>query len=158
MTLHNTNLLVAARRGGSSQGWRGHPCASGRVLGEGAPCQVAFDSGYEFPDVGETALPNGVLRQVTEETFNQVEPRASCGREMHVAAGMLRQPSAHTLMFVGAVVIRYQVQGETWGCLAVDLLKEPQPIHVCMLILSPSDDLSVQIVRAANSVMVPCRI
>jgi len=54
--------------------------------------QIRLDARGQLPHVRETAGTDRILRQVTKEPFDKVEPRTASGREMRLEP--LRHPPA----------------------------------------------------------------
>ena len=63
---------------------------------------------------------------------------------MNMETRMPRQPTAHALLLVGAVVVHDQVQRQDLGRLPVDLLEKAQPFDVGMMRLQARDELAVE--------------
>ena len=88
--------------------------------------EIFANGSFEFSDTREHAAADAIAGDQPEEAFDLVEPGRRCGREMHVEAGMLGQPSFDRGVFVGGVVVGDQMQVEAFGRAAVD---EPQEFH-----------------------------
>jgi hypothetical protein len=71
---------------------------------------------------------------------------------------MLGEPVPHGGMFVRSVGVGDQMQRLVPGRLAVDLLQELKPLGVGVSLLAWTDDLAVNTLSAANSVVVPLRL
>jgi hypothetical protein len=118
--------------------------------GEVSLGKIRFDGVDQFAHMTETSIANGILSQIAEEPFNEVEPRTACGGEVHVEPWVFCQPFPNAVMLVRAVVIGDQVQIKVLWSLAIDLLEKSQPIDVCVLVLGAGDDLSIQIVQCGK--------
>jgi len=59
-----------------------------------------------------------------EESFHHIQPRCRSGREVHVEARMLLQPSLHVGMLVCGIVVGDQVQRFILQRFSVDFLQE----------------------------------
>lgn len=113
--------------------------------------QVAFgkvgkDGVGQFLYGGEAAGGDAV-GQIAEEPLNQIEPRRRGWREVHMEAGMLRQPGFHLGVLVGRVVVGDQVNREILGRFPVDLPQEGQPFLMPVLLGDGRDQFAFQIVQ-----------
>ncbi len=52
----------------------------------------------------EDSAAQAVFRQVAEESFDHIQPRATGGREVHVGARAAAEPALDLLVLVGRVV------------------------------------------------------
>lgn len=74
--------------------------------------QIGFNGGDQLAYMRETVVSNGILSQIAEEAFDEVEPRAARGSEVHMKTRVCGQPSPNALVSVRAVVVGDQV----WWC------------------------------------------
>lgn len=58
---------------------------------------------------------------------------------MQVKALPLSRSSLHLVVLVRAVIVRDQVDVSAGRHLALDMLQEPQPLHMCVLVLDAKD-------------------
>lgn len=65
----------------------------------------SVDALDELLDGGGGAAADGLMGDVTEPTFDLIEPGSVGGREVHVIARMCRQPGADFGVLVGGVVV-----------------------------------------------------
>lgn len=85
---------------------------------------------FQFRHTAEDAVAQPIVRQVAEPTFDHVQPRARCGREVPVEPGMSLEPSVHFGVLVRGVVVDDQVPIEIGRRLGIDLLQELDPFLV----------------------------
>ncbi len=93
--------------------------------------------------VSEHAALEALLIEVAEESFDDVEPRAAGGYEVHVEAGMPLEPALDSLVFVGGVVVDDEMKVELTRCLLVDHPEELDPLLMPMLLHAGRDDLAL---------------
>ena len=72
--------------------------------------EPAHDRLFELPGAVETAAPNGLGSNQGEPAFDQIEPRSAGRSEVEVKPQMSGQPAFDRRMFMGAVVVTYQMQ------------------------------------------------
>ena len=63
-----------------------------------------------------------------EQSFHQVEPTSTGGREVNVVPRVPRQPVAHLSYLVRAVVVHYQMHFKAAGKVAFDLIEKPKEL------------------------------
>ncbi len=71
----------------------------------------AVDGGLKFDERAEDAALEAPLGQLGEEPFDGVDPGAAGRDEREGPAPMTREPSVHTRVFVGGVVVEDRVRG-----------------------------------------------
>ena len=59
----------------------------------------------QFGDRAEAPRQDGLLAEITEETFDHVHPGSAGGREVKMKAQMTLQPAADLLVFVRRIVV-----------------------------------------------------
>ena len=118
--------------------------------------EIVPNSGLEFGDAREHAAADTISGDQAEEAFDLIEPGRRCGREMHVEAGMLGQPSFDCGMLVGGVVVSDQVQVEAVGRAAVDEPQEFEPFLVTMALHAFADHFAGGDIEGGERVVVPC--
>src|SRR3970282_1943987 len=64
--------------------------------------QIAHDVSDQLAHAGEAAIADDNLRQLAEETLDQIEPGRTGGREMQVEARVLREPVRDAFLRVAA--------------------------------------------------------
>jgi hypothetical protein len=72
--------------------------------------KVSPDGIDQLVGASKTSRKDHVLAQITEESFDQIEPRSAGRREVEMKAGMSDQPSHHLGVFMGSVVVQNQEQ------------------------------------------------
>ncbi len=72
--------------------------------------KVSTDGINQLVGASKISRKDHGLAQITEESFDQIEPRSAGGREAEMKAGMRGQPSHHLGVFVGGAVLQNQVQ------------------------------------------------
>jgi hypothetical protein len=105
---------------------------------------VLIDGGDKFGHAGEHASAQPLGGDIAEEALNHIQPRRGGGREVHVEARMLDQPSLYGRMLVRGVVVRDQMERLVLGRFAIDLAQELQPLDLGVALLALTDDLPVQ--------------
>src|SRR5665811_413507 len=83
-------------------------------------------------NAAEGSSANSLVRKLAEEAFDEIQPRCTCRREVHMEARMLRQPCFHRRMFMGGVVVDDQVQVVVQRHLLVDPSQELEPLLMPM--------------------------
>jgi len=63
----------------------------------------------QFSDTFESSSTNSHLGDEVEPDFHLIKPRSICGRVMDMITGMSRQPALDLGMFMGSVIVNYQV-------------------------------------------------
>ena len=61
---------------------------------------ISFNGLDQFGDISKATASNLLLRYVSKEALDHVEPGSTGGSEMNMEAGMLLQPGLHRRMFV----------------------------------------------------------
>ena len=61
---------------------------------------VSFNGFDQLVDISEATASDLLLRDVSKEALDHVEPGSTGGSEMNMEAGMLLQPGLHRRMFV----------------------------------------------------------
>ena len=97
----------------------------------------------QFLNISEAVLPETLLCQFTEPSFDGIQPGTAGGREVHVEPGMPLEPALHLRMLVGGVVIHDQMQVEIGWRFRVDLLEELQPFLMPMAWHALSDEFTL---------------
>lgn len=125
--------------------------------------EVLLDISNQLSHTGEASFANAILCDVSEESLHKVEPRTACGGEVYLETTVSCQPFLYVFLLVGAVVVDDEVDVHIIGRLSVDLLEEPQPLDVCVLILGAAYDLAIKVIesgeesdRAMTSVVMGC--
>src|SRR5687767_6067741 len=90
----------------------------------------------------ERAASEHLVRQFAEPSFDEVQPRAARGDEVHVEAGMFTEPGLDARVFVRAVVVGDEVQVQIGRRLSIDLLEELDPLLMTMPRHAPGDELA----------------
>ena len=78
------------------------------------------------------AAANDPPRHEAEPTFDLVEPRAVARGEMHVVAGMPREPRPHARMFAGRIVVEDQMEVQAGGHLGVEMPEKREELLIAM--------------------------
>jgi len=91
--------------------------------------KIRFDCRYQLGNAIEATAPYTFLCEVPEPPFNKVQPRGTCGSEMHMESWMPTQPLLYLDLAVSPVVIQYQVQGNMLRELSVQLAQETQELR-----------------------------
>src|SRR5215469_15864875 len=83
------------------------------------------------------SAPHASFGHFRKQSFHQIQPTGTGGREMDVIAGMAQQPSSHLLDLVGSVVVHYQVDFKTETC--INVLEEAQKLLMAMPAVATAD-------------------
>ena|SRR5215467_426964 len=100
---------------------------------------VVIDGLDQLGDTAEGATADSLAGNFGKPAFDQVEPRTAGGSEVQMVAGMGRKPLDDRRMFMGAVIVEDQVDGQALGCLAVDFLQESEELDVTMPLHAATD-------------------
>ncbi len=103
-----------------------------------------FNGGREFRDAAKHTATQPFGGDVAEETLDHVEPGGRRGRKVHVKARLFGKPGLHLGMLMGGIVVTDEMQLFVFGCFAVGLTQEGQPLGVAVALLALADDLTVQ--------------
>ena len=112
--------------------------------------QIAHDIIGELAHAGEAPFADDILRQLSEEALDQIEPGRARRREVNMKSRMLCEPLLDTLLFVGAVVVDDQVQIQVLRRFPVDLLEETKPFDVRMARFRPRDQFAVEVIQCGK--------
>ncbi len=93
---------------------------------------VRINRGNQRRDTAEHSATNLFGRQVSKDTFHQIEPRTTGRGEVHVHPRVACQPPLDRRVCVRGIVIGDQMQGLALGDLAINQTKKPQPILMPM--------------------------
>ena len=77
-----------------------------------------------------------------EPSFDEVDPRCTCRREVHVEARTLREPTPDRRRLVGCVVIHHEMDIEMLGDLLVDRVQELLELERSMASMTFADHFS----------------
>jgi hypothetical protein len=119
---------------------------------------ISEDAFLESFEAGKDATSELILGQVAEESFDQVEPTAAGGREVKMNAPVARRPALNHRVFVGGIAVDDKVELFVGGRLAVDETQELQPFLKAVRSMQVAITLQSSVLRAANNVVVPCRL
>jgi len=89
---------------------------------------AATRSGTERKD----AAPDGLVGEIPEPPLDEVEPRARRRREVQVEPRVLLQPRVDVGVAVGTVIIKDQVDLQSFWDLPVDAAQEAQELAVAV--------------------------
>ena len=91
---------------------------------------VRFNRRNQLRDAAKDPATNLFGRQVSQNAFDQVEPRTAGGREMHVSARVAPQAPLDRGMCMRGVIVSDQMQGLVLGDLAGHQTEERQAFLV----------------------------
>ena len=100
---------------------------------------VVIDGLDQLGDTAEGATADSLAGDFGKSALDQVEPRTAGGSEVQVVAGMGPKPLHHRWMFMGAVIVEDQVNGQPLRCLALDFLQESEELDVSMPLHAATD-------------------
>ena len=90
---------------------------------------VLLDGDNQFGDAAKHAIAQAFGGEITEESFDHVEPGRRGRREMHMEPRVLGQPFFDLRMFVCGVVVADQMQRLVRWRFPVDLAQEVEPLY-----------------------------
>ena len=93
-----------------------------------------------------------------KEALNQIEPRRTRRREVHMEAAMLGKPALHGRCLMGSVVVEHEMEIEVLFHAPVDALQELDELVGTMAGMAFAMTSPLFASRAANSVVVPLRL
>ncbi len=108
---------------------------------------VLFDGSHQFRHALEHASSDSLAGQFAEETFHQVQPGRTRGREMKVEPGMLGQPLLHIGVIVRPIVVQDHVDVQALRNLAVNLAQELQKLHVPVARVARPDHFTLEYIQ-----------
>ena len=94
----------------------------------------------QFWHASEHASPDPFRGEFAEEAFDQIEPGAARGCEMHMESGMPLEPPLHLRVLVGRIVVGDEMQGFVLGGLSINQPQEGEPFRVAMARETRGDD------------------
>jgi len=103
-----------------------------------------------FLDAAKDAAAQPVLGQVAEESLDHVQPRAACGREVHVKAGMAAEPALDLGVLMGGVVVHDHVDLLFGRDDVVDDAQKLQPLLVAVPVLAHGDDIALHSIQSGE--------
>ena len=115
---------------------------------------VFLDGGVGFGDTAEYAMAETTCGDIAKEALDHVQPGSRGRRKVNCKARVFLQPFFHLGMFVRGVVIADQVQRFVFQGFPINLA-QIQPFSMTVTLLTTGDDRSVQVLSAANKVVVP---
>ena len=104
---------------------------------------ITSDGSDELLEVLEDSASDAVMGQVAEESFNHIEPRSGCRREVNMEAFVHFQPTLDSCMFVSRVVIADQIDFLVSRYGLIDHAQELQPLLMTVFLLTQAEDLSI---------------
>ena len=93
---------------------------------------IGIDFLYQFSDAAQGAALNCLLSDEPQPALDLIEPTRVGGRGAEVIAGVAREPGLDLGMFVGAVVVRDQMDVQAGRKVAVEVIKKGQKFLVAM--------------------------
>ncbi len=84
-----------------------------------------------------------LVRNFGEPAFDHVQPRTTRRYEVKMKSRVVCNPLTHRWMLVRSVVIKDQVEIETFGSFAIDFLQELKKLLVTMSFLNRCNDPSI---------------
>ena len=118
----------------------------------------AFDAANQLTHRAERTTLDGALGNEPEPALDLIEPRGIGGREVQVKPRMPDQPSFHLRVLGHGVVVEDAMNVEPRGDVGVDVREEAEELLVAMPRLALVRTSPLWMSRAANSVVVPCRM
>ena len=105
---------------------------------------IFVNGSNQILDAAKDTATDAFRREVAEESFDHVEPRTAGGSEVHVDARTSLQPALDFGVFVGSVVIRYEVNLLGVRIEFVNHLQESKPFLMAVPVVADADDSAVQ--------------
>src|SRR6266540_1201117 len=112
--------------------------------------EIFLNGGDEFFNASKVAPPQALLGEFTKPTLHQVKPGRTGGSVVHMKARMLDQPLGDIVMFMGAVIIHYQMQVQATGDLSIKFAQELQIFLMSMTRHALTDYRAVQNVEGGK--------
>ena len=97
----------------------------------------------QFIHAAKNTSSHSLVGQITKEPLHHVEPRGACGCKMKVEPRIASLPGFDFLMFVGRIVVAYDVDLLVGWSAAVDQAKERQPLLMPVLVHAPAYDFAI---------------
>ena len=131
--------------------------------------EEAVDGDLEVDNGAEDAAFQAPLRELREEALDGIEPGAGGRHEVEGEALVAAEPGAHLGMLVGGVVVEDHMDALAGRDIGLDGVEEADELLVAVALHAAPDDLALEHVqrpmtlpsstlRAANRVVVPCRL
>ena len=127
-------------------------------LGSALVGDEAVNGELQIDDGLEDAALEALARELGEEALDCVEPGCRGRGEVERPAGMSRQPLAYFRMLVGGIVIDDGMNDLSGRNLRLDRIEEADELLVAMALQVAAVTVPSRTLRAAKSVMVPCRL
>jgi len=111
---------------------------------------VILDGVDKFWNAAEHSTADAFLRDLSEPSFDQIEPGRACRNEMDLKPWVLLQPCSNLRMFVCRIVVHDQMEIKLGGCLCVDQLEEFYPFLMAVPLHARPDDLALQQLKGSE--------
>jgi len=85
------------------------------------------------------AATNAALRDLGEQSFDEVQPTRACRREVDVITRVSCQPCSHLFHLVRTVVVQHQVDVQATGEVRIDVIEKPQKLLMPVLPVTIAD-------------------
>ena len=105
---------------------------------------VIKDRRNQLLDAAEDSAAQAVFRQVAEESFDHIQPRATGGREVHVEARVAAEPALDLLVLVGRVVIHDHMDLLVLRNHVIDGAQKLQPFLMAVPVIAHGDHFAFQ--------------
>ena len=119
---------------------------------------VRANRGDEGRDTAEGAAADAFARDLSEEAFDEVQPRGSRRGEVEVKPWVLAHPRLHGRVRVRAVVVEDEMDVLLAGGLAIDLVQEGEELGMRMAGVAGVDHVALQDIEGGKQRRrpVPC--
>ena len=120
--------------------------------------EEAVDGDLEVDNGAEDAAFQAPLRELRKEALEGIEPGAGGRHEVEGEALVAAEPGAHLGMLVGGVVVEDHMDALAGRDIGLNGVEEADELLVAVALHAAPDDLAPSTLRAANRVVVPCRL
>ena len=93
-------------------------------------------------DCGVAAATDTALCDLGKQSLHQIQPASAGGREVHMIAGMAREPVPYSLNFVRSVVIHHQMHVDAGRNGGIDACQEFQELLMAVAAMGVADRLT----------------
>ena len=120
--------------------------------------EISIDRGLQVSDRAEHAAVDALPGHFGEEILDGIEPGGPGRREVECPTRVARQPGQHFRMLVRGAVVEHRVDHLAGGDLALDRVEEANEFEMAMALMQRPMTVPSSTLRAANRVVVPCRL
>lgn len=116
------------------------------------------DGGLQFDNGSEHAAFETPLGELGEKALHRIEPGTRCWGEVELPSWVAIEPGPDVRVFVSGIIVENGVDDLARRNLGLDGIEEADEFLMAVTLhISPGHG-SIEDVRAANNVVVPCRL